>query len=71
MDYKVKPVYSKGGDKIVATRIKKHKLEEDFDGYYDRMQKLLDANVLKIEDYDESQVIVYDKERYTRKISND
>jgi len=68
MDYKAKPIYSKDNDKIIATKVNKSRLEEDFDGYYEAMLKLLNADVLKIEDYDDEKVVMYDKERFSRKI---
>jgi hypothetical protein len=61
MDYKAKPVYS-DQDNIIATKVNKQDLERDFDGYYDTMLKLLDAQSLAVEHYDDTTAIIYDKD---------
>jgi hypothetical protein len=61
MDYKAKPVYS-DKDNIIATKVNKQDLERDFDGYYDTMLKLLDAQSLTVEHYDDTTAIIYDKD---------
>jgi len=65
MNYKAKPIYTKDKDDIIATKVDKDRLQEDFDGYYERMKTLLGANKLKIEDYDNNKVLIYDKDKWS------
>jgi hypothetical protein len=65
---KAKPIYTKDGDNIVAAKIDKDKLEVKFDDYYEAMCKLLNATSLGIEEYDEQKVVVYDRDKYSKKV---
>jgi hypothetical protein len=61
MKRKLKPIRGKE-DKIIAAKVSREKLEDDFNGYYDNVLKLLDAESLKIDRYDEKNVIMYNRE---------
>jgi hypothetical protein len=55
---KVVPVYNKD-DKMIAAKADKEDVMDDFDSYYDNMCKLLKEDSLKVEHYDENQIIMY------------
>lgn len=66
MNYSAKPVYS-SEDNIIATKVNKQDLTKDFDGYYDTMLKLLNAESLVVEHYDDTMAIIYDRELKKKK----
>lgn len=58
---KVIPVYDKE-DNMIAAKAAKEDVMDDFDSYYDNMCKLLKEDSLKVEHYDETQIIMYKNE---------
>lgn len=59
---KVRKVKNKKGNPI-AVKVKKDDLEEDFEKFWKSTCKYLNADSLKIEDYDEELVIAYDRNK--------
>jgi len=57
---KVKKITDKDKN-LVAFKVKKDDLERDFEGYWKNMCKALNAESLKMEDYDNDLVIAYDR----------
>lgn len=51
----------KKGGKVLYAKANKNDLQESFDKYYEKACEELDAEEVKIEDHDESEVIMYDK----------
>jgi len=46
---------------IIAFKVNKNDLEHDFEGYWENMCKALDTDSLKMQDYDDTTVIAYDR----------